>query len=107
MITWDGSKRTVAADGLATMAQQRLRESGLAELTVLDCDEDDGVLRLRGTLSSSRALQHALALVAAIPGLRGIDNRIVVAPRERGLEARRPPGPTLWNAETTEHTALI
>src|SRR5664279_107954 len=62
MITLDGSKTTTATTGwLASMARERLRESGHAELTVLDCDEYDGVLRLRGTLSSSHSLQHALA----------------------------------------------
>ncbi len=80
MVTVEGSKRTTTPSGwLTSIAQTRLRESGYEELKNLHCDEYDGVLRLRGTVTSPQLLQTALALLAAIPSSRGIDNRVVVA----------------------------
>jgi hypothetical protein len=86
MIILQGSKATAITPGeITTAAQVRLRESGFEDLSALICEEYDGVLRLRGTLPSAQRLQQVMAMLAAIPGVRGIDNRVALA----GRAARR------------------
>jgi hypothetical protein len=86
-MSWFNSRDLVSSSGpvplresLVDDAETRLRAPPYPLLTTIRCEENEGVLRLTGTLPSYHLLQLALAAVSGIDGLNGIDNRVVVIP---------------------------
>jgi osmotically-inducible protein OsmY len=62
-------------------AQSRLRTSGYYELHVVSCDFHEGVLTLRGRVSSFYLKQVAQELIRRMDGAEEVNNRLeVVAP---------------------------
>ena len=62
-------------------AQSRLRKSGYYELHVVSCDFHEGVLTLRGRVSSFYLKQVAQELIRRMDGAEEVNNRLeVVAP---------------------------
>ena len=64
-------------------AQSQLRKSGYHELHLVSCDFHEGVLTLRGRVSSFYLKQVAQELIRRLDGAEEINNRVEVA---------RPPG---------------
>jgi len=62
----------------ARLAESRLRGSSYPELRRVRCDFHEGVLTLRGRVSSFYITQLAQALAARIPGVEEVVNRIEV-----------------------------
>ncbi len=71
-----GAKKTVA---IQTEAQSRLRKSAYHELRLVSCGFHQGVLSLRGHVSSFYLKQVAQTLVRELDGVREINNRLEVA----------------------------
>ena len=63
---------------VVTQAEGRLRSSSYQALKQIDCGYREGVLTLRGRVSSYYHKQLALALVCGIDGVQRIDDRIEV-----------------------------
>jgi len=62
-------------------AEWRLLGSGYTALSDVRCNFDEGVLHLRGRVSTYHLKQVALAMVAEIEGVHVVSNQIeVVAP---------------------------
>jgi len=62
-------------------AQSQLRKSGYYELHVVSCDFHEGVLTLRGRVSSFHLKQVAQELMRQLDGAEEVNNRLeVVAP---------------------------
>ena len=62
-------------------AQSRLRKSGYHELCLVSCDFHEGVLTLRGCVSSFYLKQVAQELIRRLDGVEEVNNRLeVVAP---------------------------
>ncbi|HEY2148150.1 MAG TPA: BON domain-containing protein [Pirellulales bacterium] len=75
----DGSFPFVAGrTNPARLTESRLRGSSYPELRAVRCDFHEGVLTLRGTVSSFYTTQLAQALAARIPGVEEVVNRIEV-----------------------------
>jgi hypothetical protein len=62
----------------ASLAEFRLRSSSFPQLRAVRCDFHEGVLTLRGKVSSFYITQMAQALAARIPGVEEVVNRIEV-----------------------------
>ena len=62
----------------ARPTESRLRGSSYPELRGVRCDYHEGVLTLRGTVSSFYTTQLAQALAARIPGVEEVVNHIEV-----------------------------
>ena len=77
---------------LARMAESRLHASGDPALHALRCSQRGGILRLAGTLADHRQLWAALSLVAAVEGVRGIDNAIEIRSRLSPAPCPAPAG---------------
>lgn len=69
-----GSRR----GGIIRSAEERLRRSGYLALRDITCDEQQGLLCLRGRVSSYYLKQVAQSVVADVEGVRGIINQIEV-----------------------------
>ena len=67
--------------------QRRLRDSGHLALRDIDCTLEEGVLRLRGRLSSFYLKQIALAIAHESEGIRAVDSQLVVSPTARSWRA--------------------
>ena len=64
-----------------TEAQARLRKSGYRELHLVSCEFHEGVLTLRGRVSSYYLKQLAQELIRRLDGAEEVNNRLeVVAP---------------------------
>jgi osmotically-inducible protein OsmY len=75
----DGSFSFVAGrTDAARLTEMRLRGSSYPELRSVRCDFHEGVLTLRGTVSSFYTTQLAQALAARIPGVEEVVNHIEV-----------------------------
>ena len=68
-----------------TEAQSRLRKSAYHELRLVSCDFHEGVLTLRGRISSFYLKQVAQTLVRELDGVEEINNRLEVAAPLRSL----------------------
>jgi osmotically-inducible protein OsmY len=62
----------------ARLAESRFRGSSYPELRRVRCDFHEGVLTLRGKVSTFYTTQLAQALAARIPGVEEVVNRIEV-----------------------------
>jgi osmotically-inducible protein OsmY len=62
----------------ARCAESRFRGSSYPELRRVRCDFHEGVLTLRGSVSSFYVTQLAQALAARVPGVEEVVNRIEV-----------------------------
>jgi hypothetical protein len=62
----------------ATSAQARLATSAYLELRTLTCDSHEGVLAIRGRVSSFYLKQLAQAAVRDVPGVEVIHNQVQV-----------------------------
>ena len=60
-------------------AQSRLRKSGYRELHLISCDFHEGVLTLRGRISSFYLKQVAQELIRRLDGAEEVNNRLEVA----------------------------
>ncbi|MFZ1936527.1 MAG: BON domain-containing protein [Thermoguttaceae bacterium] len=60
-------------------AQSRLRESGYHELHFVSCDFHEGVLTLRGRVSSFHLKQVAQEMIRRLDSAEEINNRLEVA----------------------------
>jgi osmotically-inducible protein OsmY len=60
-------------------AQSQLRKSGYHELHVVSCDFHEGVLTLRGRVSSFYLKQVAQELIRQLDGAEEVNNRLEVA----------------------------
>jgi osmotically-inducible protein OsmY len=67
-------KRLVEAE-----AQSRLRESGYHQLHVVSCEFHEGVLTLRGKVSSFYLKQVAQTLIRGLRSVAEVNNRLEVA----------------------------
>ncbi len=67
-------KRVVQAE-----AQARLRRSGYHELHLVSCNFHEGVLTLRGRVSSFYLKQIAQELIRRLDGAEEVNNRLEVA----------------------------
>ena len=63
-------------------AQSRLRTSGYYELHLVSCDFHEGVLTLRGCVSSFYLKQVAQELIRRLDGAEEVNNRLEVAAPE-------------------------
>jgi osmotically-inducible protein OsmY len=59
-------------------AQSRLRNSGYHELYLVSCDFHEGVLTLRGRVSSFYLKQVAQELIRRLDGVGEVNNHLVV-----------------------------
>ena len=59
-------------------AQSRLRHSGYHELHLVSCDFHEGVLALRGCVSSFYLKQVAQTLIRRLDGVGEVNNRLEV-----------------------------
>ncbi len=62
-------------------ARSRLRKSGYRELHFVSCDFHEGVLTLRGHVSSFHLKQLAQELIRHLDGAEEVNNRLEVAER--------------------------
>jgi osmotically-inducible protein OsmY len=62
-------------------ARSRLRKSGYRELQLVSCDFHEGILTLRGRISSFYLKQLAQTLVYQLDGVGEVNNRLEVATR--------------------------
>jgi len=62
-----------------TEAQLRLRTSGYRQLQLVSCEFHEGVLTLRGGVSSFYLKQLAQTFIRGLDGVEEISNRLVVA----------------------------
>ena len=60
-------------------AQSRLRQSGYLQLHLVSCEFHEGVLTLRGRVSSFYLKQVAQTLIRGLDGVGEINNRLEVA----------------------------
>ena len=60
-------------------AQSRLRKSGYHELHFVSCEFHEGVLTLRGRVSSYHLKQLAQELIRQLDGAEEVNNRLEVA----------------------------
>jgi osmotically-inducible protein OsmY len=60
-------------------AQSRLRKSGYHELHVVSCEFHEGVLTLRGRVSSFYLKQVAQEVIRRLEGAEEVNNRLEVA----------------------------
>ena len=60
-------------------AQSRLRRSGYHELHLVSCEFHEGVLTLRGRVSSFHLKQVAQTLIRDLDGAEEVNNRLEVA----------------------------
>ena len=72
------SKEEVA---IQSEAHSRLRTSGYPELHCIECDFHEGVLTLRGQVSTFYLKQVAQTLTRELEGVGEINNRLEVAAR--------------------------
>ena len=64
---------------IQTEAQSRLRTSGYHELHLVSCEFHEGVLTLRGHVSTFHLKQVAQTLIRDVDGVGEINNRLEVA----------------------------
>ena len=64
-----------------TEARSRLRKSGYRELHFVSCEFHEGVLTLRGHVSSFHLKQLAQELIRHLDGAEEVNNRLEVAER--------------------------
>ena len=62
-------------------AQSQLRQSGYHELHLISCEFHEGVLTLRGRISSFHLKQVAQELIRQLDGSEEVNNRLEVAER--------------------------
>lgn len=65
-------------------AQSRVRKSGYPELHFISCEFHEGILTLRGHVSSFYLKQIAQTLIRGLDGVGEINNRLEVAARRSG-----------------------
>ena len=65
-------------DAVQELAQRQLRESAYYSIRSVRCDFHEGVLTLRGCLSTYYLKQVAQTLVAKVEGVQLINNRVEV-----------------------------
>ena len=65
-------------------AQSRLRKSSYHQLHLVSCEFHDGVLTLRGPVSSFHLKQVAQTLIRDLDGVGEINNRLEVVVAKRG-----------------------
>jgi osmotically-inducible protein OsmY len=65
--------------GVQAEAQSRLRKSGYHELHFVSCEFHEGVLTLRGRVSSFHLKQVAQELIRRLDGAEEVNNRLEVA----------------------------
>jgi hypothetical protein len=70
--------RTTRGPDPADVAQARLRGSAYAELRALACDSHEGVLAIRGQVSSFYLKQLAQTAIRDVPGVEMIHNQVRV-----------------------------
>jgi len=68
----------VSFQEIAEVARERLRDSRYGAFGWISCECDDGVLLLRGHLSSFYLKQHAQEAVAGVEGVTQVVNEIEV-----------------------------
>ena len=66
--------------GIEAAVQLRLRTSGYCQLGLVSCEFHEGVLTLRGRVSTFYLKQVAQTLVRNLDGVGEINNRLEVAP---------------------------
>lgn len=71
---WSKERQSVQAE-----AQLRLRNSGYHELRHISCDFHEGVLTLRGHVSTFYLKQLAQELIRRLDGAEEVNNRLEVA----------------------------
>jgi osmotically-inducible protein OsmY len=79
-------------DSVSNRVRRALQQCGYHDLCGLHCEDDDGVLVLRGQVGSYYLKQIAQTVAARVPGIERIDNQLNVlersnAPAGRGVEA--------------------
>jgi osmotically-inducible protein OsmY len=67
-------------DAVRAMAESQLCHSGYYELHYIACSFHEGVLTLRGCVSSYYLKQLAASLVCQVAGVEEISNRLEVVP---------------------------
>ena len=72
---WISKKRSA----VQAAAQSRLRKSGYHELHVVSCEFHEGVLTLRGRVSSFYLKQVAQEVIRRLEGAEEVNNRLEVA----------------------------
>jgi osmotically-inducible protein OsmY len=70
------AKETLAVQ---TDAQSQLRNSGYPELRLVSCEFHEGVLTLRGRVSTFYLKQVAQTLIRELDGVEQVNNRVEVA----------------------------
>ncbi len=73
-----GTEGAMEAQSARADAQSRLRSSLYRELHFVSCDLRDGVMTLRGRVSSYHLKQVAQILVRGVEGVGQVDNRLEV-----------------------------
>ena len=81
LVLQEQSTKPTKKPAVQTEAQSRLRKSGYWELHLVSCEFHEGVLTLRGRVSTFYLKQVAQALIRAIDGVGEINNRLEVAER--------------------------
>jgi len=67
-------------DAIRAMVESQMRHSGYYELHYISCDFHEGVLILRGCVSSYYLKQLAQSLVLQLTGVEEVNNRLEVVP---------------------------
>ena len=71
-------------EAIQALAEGRMRQSGYYELRDVSCDFHEGVLTLRGCVTSYYLKQLAQSLVFHLVGVEELNNRLeVISPRPR------------------------
>lgn len=73
-----GRSRSQREQALQTEVESRLRKSGYPDLHRVSCDLCDGVLTLRGRVSTFYLKQVAQTLIGQRDEIRELDNRLMV-----------------------------
>ena len=67
-------------EAIRAMVESQMRHSGYYELHHISCSFHEGVLILRGCVSSYYLKQLAQSLVCQVPGVEEVNNRLEVVP---------------------------
>ena len=73
--------RAKEAQVVQTQAKSRLRKSGYHQLQLISCEFHEGVLTLRGRVSSFYLKQVAQTLINQLDGVGEVNNRLEVVAR--------------------------
>ena len=73
--------RAKEAQVVQSQAQSRLRKSGYHQLQLISCEFHEGVLTLRGRVSSFYLKQLAQTLINQLDGVGEVNNRLEVVAR--------------------------